>query len=57
MIPHTCMNVSTMIAWVRGLTSEVFSTTVLPQMMGTATARKVNTMGAFHGTMLNLSRP
>lgn len=46
-----------MMAWVRGLTSEVFNTTVLPQMMGTATARSVNTMGAFHGTMLNLSIP
>ena len=38
-------------AWVRGQVSEAFSTTVLPQASGVATARVARMTGAFQGAM------
>lgn len=45
---------STTIACDRGLYSEGFRMTALPQIRGTATARSVRRSGAFHGAIESL---
>ena len=50
----SCISSAT-ISWHHGLNSDDLSTTVLPQISGTAMARMLRVTGAFHGAMASLT--